>query len=141
RALQVFAVAFTLVLLWQLGIFPPATPATAGGPGASPGASSAPSLPPGTQTVVAKGTAFDQKALTVKAGGPFWIQLRNDDSSTTPHDMDLKSADGARLLKDQPYTNGGTSQLYQYDALEPGTYQFICSVHPVPQMTGTITVE
>ena len=139
RALQVFAVAFALVFLWQLGIFPPAAPATAGGPGESPGASGAPSLPPNTLTVVAKGTAFDQAALTVKAGEPWAIQFRNDDSSSTPHDIDLKSADGARLLKDQPYTNGGTSQLYQYDALEAGTYQFICSVHPV--MTGTITVE
>ena len=57
------------------------------------------------------------------------------------HDIDLRSADGSQLIKDQPTINGGTSKAYQYDALQPGTYQYICSVHSVPPMTGTITVK
>ena len=141
RALQVFSVAFALLILWQLGIFPPAPPATAGGPGASPGAPAGPSLPPGAQEVDAKGVKFLQTALTVKAGEAFSIFFRNEDPATTPHDIDIRSADGAQVLKDQPHTAGGESQLYQYDALQAGTYQFICSVHPVASMTGTLTVE
>ena len=30
---------------------------------------------------------------------------------------------------------------YVIDGLDPGTYTFICSVHPIPAMTGTLTVK
>jgi plastocyanin len=30
---------------------------------------------------------------------------------------------------------------YTIQPLEAGTYEFFCSVHPIPQMTGTLTVE
>jgi plastocyanin len=142
RTLQVFAVAFALVAMLQLGIFPFGTTA-GGGPGASPGASGPPgaSLPPGTLAVVAQGVAFDTKELQVTAGQPFAIQFRNQDPPTTPHDIDLRSSDGSQVLKDQPTVPGGQEQLYQYEPLEPGTYQFICSVHPIAPMTGTLTVQ
>jgi plastocyanin len=144
RTLQVFAVAFALLALWQLGIFPPASPATAGGPGASPGASGAPGAPgapPGALTVVAKNIEYEQKTLEVDAGKPFTIFFDNQDPASVTHDIDLHSADGSQLLKDQTPIPGGTSQAYQYDALQPGTYQYICSVHSIPAMTGTLTVK
>lgn len=153
RALQVFAVAFVVLAAWQLGIIPPTGEATAGGPGASgaPAGSGAPpgggggggggGAPPGALTVVAKGIEFEQKALDVEAGKPFTIFFDNQDPASVPHDIDLKSADGSQLLKDQPTINGGTSQVYQYDALQPGTYEYQCSVHQVPAMTGMITVK
>lgn len=144
RTLQVFAVAFALLGLWQLGIFPPSGPATAGGPGASPGApggSGGPGAPPGALTVVAKAIEFDKKTLEVEGGKPFTIFFDNQDPASVPHDIDLRSADGAELLKDQPQIDGGTSQAYQFDALDPGTYQYICSVHSIPAMTGTLTVK
>jgi len=144
RTLQIFAVAFALLALWQLGIFPPASPATAGGPGASPGASGAagpPGAPPGALTVVAKNITYEQKTLEVEAGKPFTIFFGNQDPTSVPHDIDLHSADGSQLLKDQPTINGGTSKAYSYDALQPGTYQYICSVHSIPAMTGTLTVK
>jgi plastocyanin len=31
--------------------------------------------------------------------------------------------------------------VYEYDALQPGSYVFICSIHPVDAMKGTLTVE
>jgi plastocyanin len=152
RALQVFAVVFIVLGAFQLGILPPAGPATAGGPGASggPGGSGAPGAsggagpggpPPGALTIVAKNIEYDQKTLEVDAGKPFTIFFENQDPASVPHDIDLHSADGSQLIKDQPTINGGTSQAYQYDALQPGTYQYICSVHSVPPMTGTITVK
>jgi plastocyanin len=147
RTLQVFAVAFVLLGLWQLGIFPPTSPATAGGPGASPGASGAPTgsgapgAPPGALTVVAKNIEYEQKSLDVEGGKPFTIFFENQDPASVSHDIDLRSQDGSQLLKDQTPIPGGTSQAYQYDALQPGTYQFICSVHSIPAMTGTITVK
>jgi plastocyanin len=150
RALQVFAVAFVLLGAWQLGIIPPAGSATAGGPGASgaPAGSGGPAAsgggggaPPGALPVTAKNIEYDVKTLEVAAGKPFTIFFKNDDAPSVPHDIDLRSGDGSQLIKDQPTINGGTSQAYQYDALQPGTYQYICSVHSVPAMTGTITVK
>jgi len=146
RALQVFAVAFVVLGLWQLGIIPPAGPATAGGPGGSPGPSGAgggggPQPPPGALVVKAKNIEYDVKTLQVDAGKPFTIFFENQDDPSVPHDVDIRSADGSQLVKDEPTINGGTSQAYQYDALQPGTYEFRCSVHPVPAMTGTLTVK
>lgn len=139
RTLQVFAVAFALLLMFQLGILPPTSPTTAE-PGGSP-APGGPSLPPGTLTVVAKVIAYDVKELQVPAGQPFAILFRNEDPSTTPHDVDIRSPDGAQTLKDQRTIDGGSEQLYQYDPLQAGTYEFICSIHPIPAMTGTLTVQ
>ena len=144
RTLQVFAVAFALLALAQLGIFPPTSPTTAGGPGASPGASGPggpPGAPPGALTVVAKNISYEQKTLEVDAGKPFTIFFENQDPASVPHDVDLRSADGSQLLKDQPQIDGGTSKAYSYDALQPGTYQYFCSVHLIPAMTGTLTVK
>jgi len=145
RTLQVFAVLFALVTLSQLGIIPPASPATAGGPGVSgaPGASGAPPSgvgPPGALEVVAKTIAFDKKALEETAGQPFAIVFHNEDPATTTHDIDIRSKDGT-TLKDQQPTPGGTTQTYQYDALQAGEYVFICSIHPIEAMTGTLTVK
>jgi plastocyanin len=149
RALQVFAVAFVALGAWQLGIIPPAGSATAGGPGASgapagsgaPGASGGGGAPPGALAVTAMNIEYDVKSLDVEAGKPFTISFKNDDPASVKHDVDLHSADGSQLIKDQPTIDGGTSQAYQYDALQPGTYQYICSVHSIPAMTGTITVK
>ena len=99
RTLQVFAIVFALLGLWQLGIFPPASPATAGGPSASPGAPGAagpPGAPPGALTVVAKNIAYEQKTLQVEAGKPFTIFFENQDPASVPHDVDLHSADGSQ---------------------------------------------
>jgi plastocyanin len=144
RTLQVFAVLFALVMLSQLGIFPPSS-ATAGAPGASggPGASgAAPSGvgPPGALEIVAKTIAFDKKTLEATAGKPFAIVFHNEDPATTTHDIDIRSKDGT-TIKDQQPTPGGTTSTYQYDALQAGEYVFICSIHPIEAMTGTLTVK
>jgi len=140
RALQVSAIVIVGIALIQLGIFPPPSGASGGGPGASPGASGAASLPPGTLQVVAKDVTYDVKALSVKAGIPFAIQFVNQDAGIE-HDVDIRDAAGQAVIQDQPHTAGGQTSLYQYKALQPGTYTFICSVHPIAQMTGTLTVK
>jgi plastocyanin len=143
RPLQVFAVLFVLAGMWQAGILPPSS-TDAGGPDASPGASGPPAGSPGPGAgglvVVAMGIEYDTKSLQVPAGQPFTITFRNEDPATTTHDIDLHDAGGA-LLQDQPTIPGGSEQAYQYDALEPGEYQYICSVHPIDLMTGTLTVQ
>ena len=47
----------------------------------------------------------------------------------------------ARVRDDQPTITGPGETTYVYEALDAGTYTFICSVHPIPAMTGTLTVE
>jgi plastocyanin len=135
-ALGVFAVAFVLIALVQAGIFPPRI-STAGAPGAS-GAPAA-SLPSGTFAVVAKGVAYDVKAISVSANQPFHIQFTNNDTGVD-HDVDIRDASG-KTLQDKPHTSGGQTATYDYTGLPPGTYTFICSVHPIAAMTGTLTVK
>jgi plastocyanin len=144
RPLQVFAVLFVLAGMWQAGILPPSS-TDGGGPGASPGASGPPGGSPGPGggdlVVVAAGIEYDTKSLQVAAGQPFTITLKNEDPPTTTHDIDIHEGGGGALLQDQQPIPGGTEETYQYEALDAGEYQFICSVHPIPQMTGTLTVQ
>ncbi len=145
RTLQVFAVLFALVAMWQLGIFPPTTPATAGGGDGT--ASPAPSgggggdgAPPGSIELVSVGFAFDKKALETPADQPFTIFLVNQDGPSTPHDVEIRTPDGTPL-KPVPPTPGGESMAYPFEPLAAGEYIFICSIHPIEAMTGTLTVQ
>ena len=136
-ALGAFGVLFVVVALIQAGIFPPRI-GTAGAPGASASAGPAASLPPNTFAVVAKDVAYDTHAITVPANQPFHIQFKNQDAGVD-HDVDIRDASG-KTIQDEPRTSGGQTQVYDYTALPPGTYTFICSVHPIASMTGTLTV-
>lgn len=144
RTLQVFGLAFVLLGLAQAGFFN--APAVAGDGTATPGASGAPGsgapggAPPGALTVEAKTIEFIEKTLEVPAGKPFTIWFVNEDGPGTPHDVELRNTDGS-VIKEVPPTDGGKSQAYEYDALQPGTYTYICSIHPIPAMTGTLTVK
>lgn len=139
RSLQLFAVLFVFAGLWQLGIFPPSSPATAGG-GASPAPSAEGGPPPGAIQLEAVGIAFVQKELAAPADQPFTIFLVNNDGPGTPHDVVIQDENGAPI-KQVPPTDGGQSMAYDYDPLPAGEYTFICSIHPIPSMTGTLTVQ
>ena len=79
RTLQVFAVLFALVAMWQVGIFPPTAPATAGDGTGSPAPSERGGAPPGSIPLTAVGLAFEEKTLEAPAGQPFTIFLMNKD--------------------------------------------------------------
>ncbi len=141
RTLQVFAVLFALVGMWQLGIFPPAS---AGGTG-EPGASGAPSRADRAARR-AHGRGEDHRlrregALRhrrpARSRSSCGTRTHRRRSTTSTFDPPTAS----QTLKDQPTTDGGAVATYQYEPLDAGTYQFICSVHPIPAMTGTLTVE
>ena len=53
----------------------------------------------------------------------------------------ILSASGFASVQDQETIVGGTERTYGYDALAPGNYEFICTVHPIVAMTGTLTVR
>jgi cytochrome c oxidase subunit 2 len=91
--------------------------------------------------MTAKGIAYDKHELTVAAGQPFAIRLKNEDPAGVPHDLDIRQADGRTVIQDKPTVDGGREVVYDYTPLQAGSYVFICSVHPIPAMTGTLTVR
>jgi plastocyanin len=139
RALQLFVIVFAVVAIAQTG-FLGSLGAGAAGPAASGGASAAPGGATADLTVVAKDVTFDTTALSVAADKAFTIDFKNEDPSGVQHNIQIRSADG-NVLKDPPVIDGGKEQVYSYDALPAGTYTFICKIHPIPQMTGTLTVK
>ena len=100
------------------------------------------SLPPGAQTfeITASGIAYDNKSLEVKAGQPFGITFTIKDPGQI-HDVDIRKDDKTTVVVDQPTAKDGETVHYVYPALPAGTYVFICSIHPIPAMTGTLTVK
>ena len=105
------------------------------------GASAAPSdgpvaSPPGDAVViVAKDLAWQPTAVTVKAGEPVTIVMDNQEDA--PHNIFVKDSSGAEVFKGEIVSKQQIT--YELEALTPGTYPFICEVHP--NMTGTITAE
>jgi plastocyanin len=118
--------------------FPDCWSGTAGGGTPAPAAT----LPPGaeTQKLVAVGFAFDKKELEVKAGEAFGIELDNQDPAGTPHNVEITKTDGTKIDDPEPI-DGGQQTTYTYAPLEAGSYTFICRVHPIAAMTGTLTVK
>lgn len=141
RLLQVTIVLFVFAVLMQAGILPPRAADTAGGVAGSPGPSDIGQAPATSFKIVAKDIAFDVKSITVTAETGFTIAFDNQDSPGITHDVDVRAADGKTVVQHQDVIDGGTSTTYKYTALPAGTYVFICAIHPVPSMTGTITVK
>jgi len=92
----------------------------------------------GPVSVVAKGTAFNQKTITVVSGQLATINFKNDDS--VYHNIAVYSDAG------DPYWNGepikGVKKItytHSFD-MPAGTYTFRCDFHPT-SMVGSFVVE
>jgi cytochrome c oxidase subunit II len=101
-----------------------------------------PPAPSGAATLQlsAKNIQFDKTALDVQANQPFAIDFKNEDTAGVPHNVEIRDASG-NVIQDQPTIDGGQETTYSYNPLPPGTYTFICKIHPIPNMTGTLTVH
>ena len=104
-----------------------------------PPASGAPGGSGDTLKITAQNIAFVETDLTVKAGAPFRIDFDNQDAAV-PHNVaiHLGSPTGTEVFKGAIFP-GVATQTYDVQALDAGTYGFICTVHPT--MTGTLTVQ
>ena len=91
-------------------------------------AGGAPAAPAGANTVAIKNFAFGPAALTVKAGTT--VTWTNQD--TDPHTV---TSQGPGPLSSPALSNGAR---YSYTFTTPGTYRYLCTIHPF--MTGTVTV-
>ena len=123
---------------------PSATPVPACWSGSGGGGTQAPaaSVPPDAvaRDLVAQGFAFDIKELQIDADKPFAINLDNQDPAGVDHNVQITETDGTNIADPDPI-DGGTTTTYVYEPLPAGTYTFICRVHPIAAMTGTLTVK
>jgi plastocyanin len=120
-------------------------PATTAAPPATtaPPSTTAPSTTGAAPTTVAVEAdpggqlAFVQKSLSAPAGEVTFV-LTN--ASSVPHDLSIEK-DGADLGATDVISGGATAELTV--DLEPGTYEFYCSVgdHESAGMAGTLTVS
>jgi Cytochrome c oxidase subunit IV len=148
--LGTLGVLFIGGIILQTGLLPPRTASgdtgAAGASGAPAGsaappaanASSAP-LPAGDVTVTAQGISYVTKTFTAPANAPFTIVFDNQ-AAGVAHDIDLFDASGAKVFDGKPLL-GAAAVVYDVGALPAGTYKFICSLHPIPDMTGTATLQ
>ena len=109
------------------------------------GATPAPqeSLAPDATVVdlTAEGVAFQPLQLTAPAGEAFGIHFIQNDTGVGGHDVDIRQERGSEKLVDNPVLLDPGEQTFTIGALEPGTYNFFCSIHDIDQMNGTLTVE
>jgi len=123
---------------------PPAgAPATSAGPEASGIVSAAPSPTASSAAtgavlhISAQNIEFDTDHLDASAGQPFVLQFDNRDAGV-PHNVEIRDASGTSVFKGDIVTGPATA-MYDVPALAPGSYMFVCDVHP--NMTGTLTVK
>jgi plastocyanin len=142
RLVTIFAILVIGALVVDLGVLPPRSDSAVGGEG--PGASGEPEGPVGSGTsapppegdvvLIAKDSKFDKPELPVPAGAAFTIGFVNEDGGVD-HDVAIVGDSG--LLYDGENITGPASITYDVPALDAGSYQFLCTIHPT--MTGTLT--
>lgn len=85
--------------------------------------------------------AGDAGRIEAPANADFEVTLVN--VGINPHDIDFYDEEGGSLLSDE--ANGeiilsGEQETFTFTTPEPGTYYFVCSVHPT-EMFGDFYVE
>ena len=103
------------------------------------GQTPAPSIPAGGEVlkISAKDNTFSTHQLEAKAGQAFTIEMTNND--TVDHNVAIRDANGNIFRGD--YFKGPGTKTYTVGALPAGEYTYICEIHPVAAMTGTLTVN
>ena len=84
--------------------------------------------------------AYNPKDLAGPADKQFGIDFKQEDSGVGGHNVEIRDSGGQTLFKGQVLTDPGET-TYTIPALKAGTYTYICSIHPIPAMTGTLTVK
>jgi plastocyanin len=142
----VLAVLLAAGVVLTSGVLPNSggAPAASGGPaagggaggGTGGGATATPALPPADVSLTAENISFVETQLQAPAGKAFTLAFDNKDS--VPHNVAIKDASGTVKFKGEIVT-GPKAVVYDVPALAPGTYGFLCDVHP--SMTGTLDVK
>lgn len=93
----------------------------------------------GVLTLTAASTAFNAACLALPAGETTTVELVNNDSE--PHDLAMytDSSRSTQLWAADEIADAGETVEYDLPALDPGTYYFLCTIHP--GMNGSVVVE
>lgn len=109
----------------------------AGCGGAGLGLESPPAgLDPGSPVLVAEGIAFDRAELAVEANEPFVLVLENREAVSHNVSIYADETRGDRRFEGVLF-GGPATRWYPVPALAPGTYVFVCDLHPT--MRGALT--
>lgn len=95
------------------------------------GISAAPEAPVGGDTVMIQGFKFAPAALVVKVGTTVTWTNRDTDA----HTVTSQGGNGGPLASSAL----STGESYSYTFTKPGTYSYLCTIHPF--MTATVTVN
>ena len=101
---------------------------------------SGPSVPSDVTVVElsAQNVEFDVHELEVPAGKPFIIRFTNLEGMA--HNVSIFDAQD-KLFTGSAVIGPDATVDYYVDGLPAGEYTFICDYHPIPTMTGTLTVR
>jgi plastocyanin len=82
--------------------------------------------------------AFDASVIQATAGEAFTVTFTNLEA--VPHNVAVDTEEGGdEIVTGGVVTGPDATTTINVPALEPGTYYFVCDVHP--EMNGTIVVE
>lgn len=92
----------------------------------------------GPVDMVAKNIQFEEKEITLQAGGPAEIRFVNDDAA--PHNVAIYTAPDANedIFVGGVILGPNKSINYEFTAPPAGSYYFRCDIHP--NMQGTVSV-
>jgi cytochrome c oxidase subunit 2 len=93
--------------------------------------------------LAAKDVKYSTLSLEAPADTPFSITFGNQDEGV-PHNVDIYEGEGTggtRVFDGGAPFEGKETVIYQVPALPAGAYTFNCRAHPIPAMTGTLTVK
>jgi len=122
-----------LASLVLLGALLGAAAAACSGP-----ATPAPTFPPGAIVLTAESQRFSTSELIVPADQRFPLVLVNKDGE--PHNIAIRTKqgfDGDVIFRHDPIT--ASTIVLDVGPIAPGTYYFICEVHPA--MTGIVLAQ
>jgi plastocyanin len=114
---------------------PSATAPEANAPTLVPGAVTAPPLGSGPLELTAMNIDFEPKELVAPTGRVAMTFHNRDDA--IPHTVAINDASGNVIFQAEIVTGPADLDIVLPD-MPPGTYTYICTVHP--NMTGTLTV-
>jgi cytochrome c oxidase subunit 2 len=100
-----------------------------------------PSVEPGGEVIelTADQIAFDTLELSVAADTPWTLRFNNAEGVI--HNVVIIDADNNEVFRSGDLTGPDASGDFAVPPLPAGEYTFYCEYHPVPEMTGTLTVQ